>query len=95
MPQKPSDGAGFHRSSRVPSARVSSAALGEGPRPTLADGRQVCSLGGESQQGKALTEMSGGINVDHQYQSASSRKACTSAANWLWCWKRKPWAESG
>ena len=30
-----------------------------------------------------------------RHQSASSRKACTSAANWLWCWKRKPWAESG
>jgi hypothetical protein len=28
-------------------------------------------------------------------QSASSRKPLTSAANWLLCWKRKPWAESG
>jgi integrase len=28
-------------------------------------------------------------------QSFSSRKASTSAAKRLWCWKRKPWAESG
>ena len=29
------------------------------------------------------------------YQPASARNAFTSAANRLWCWKRKPWAESG
>ena len=28
-------------------------------------------------------------------QPASRRNAFTSAANSLWCWKRKPWAESG
>jgi hypothetical protein len=26
---------------------------------------------------------------------SSPRKRLTSAANWLLCWKRKPWAESG
>ena len=29
------------------------------------------------------------------HQPASARNAFTSAANSLWCWKRKPWAESG
>src|SRR4051794_4018789 len=28
-------------------------------------------------------------------QPASARNAFVSAANSLWCWKRKPWAESG
>src|SRR5215218_3333753 len=35
------------------------------------------------------------LDVDDRPQSASSRKTCTSAANWLWCCKRKPCAESG
>ena len=34
-------------------------------------------------------------NANRRRQSASSRNACTSAANWPWCWKRKPCAESG
>jgi hypothetical protein len=33
--------------------------------------------------------------VDDWHQPASARNALTSAANCLWCWKRKPWAASG
>jgi hypothetical protein len=33
--------------------------------------------------------------VDDRHQPSSARNAFTSAANSLWCWKRKPWAESG
>src|SRR5262245_8022883 len=71
-------------------ARVGTAGAGHGALEAVVDAAYERLSIGAGRARMRLDELSNG-----RHQSVSSRKAWTSAANCSWCWKRKPWAESG